>query len=185
MTIWKDVKGYEGLYQISNEGSVKSIARIVSVNSSQKCRSVRENILKLNERPNDYLFVDLSKNNVAKIHSIHVLVALHFVPNPDGKPEINHKDGNKKNNNDWNLEWSTKSENARHTYDVLGRKGFKSAGKVVYCYNQDLTLIKQYPKVSAVEMEGFNSRSVATAARTRKVNYKGFVWSYTPLHEAA
>lgn len=72
--------------------------------------------LKTNKRGGGYLRVSLSVNGNKTMKLIHVLVATAFIPNPENKPEINHLDGDKENNNDWNLQWATRSENAKHAY---------------------------------------------------------------------
>ena len=99
--IWKPVVGYEGHYQVSNFGRVKSI------------KFGKEIILKQNIR-RGYYYVCLSKNGIAKNYFVHRLVAQAFLPNPDNLPQVNHKDEDKTNNNVTNLEWCTKEENQNH-----------------------------------------------------------------------
>jgi hypothetical protein len=105
--IWKDVKGYEGLYQVSNLGRIKSIIRKGKILSNKSHR---------------YISVIFYKNKLRKNIRVHRLVAGAFIPNPENKPQVNHIDGNKKNNNVNNLEWNTQLENIRHAY----RTGIKS-----------------------------------------------------------
>jgi len=100
--IWKDIKGYEKLYQISNLGKVKSF-----------CRS-KERILKIGIRPDGYEQIFLCMHYSRKHYFVHRLVALHFLKNPENKPEINHKNGIKTNNCVDNLEWVTHKENMHH-----------------------------------------------------------------------
>ena len=99
---WKPIKGYEGLYEVSNTGKIKSFQR-------GKIR-----ILYPRKTPRGYLHVILSKNKVNKDLRVHRLVASAFIPNPLNKPEVNHIDGNKDNNNVDNLEWATRGENMNH-----------------------------------------------------------------------
>lgn len=116
--VWRDIKGYEGKYQVSNLGRVKSL---------HYNRSDKEKVL-LPRTKTRYQYVVLSKNNKVAHKYIHRLVAEYFVPNPDNKPYVNHKDGNKHNNNAENLEWMTPLENNLHAYHVLGKHpmhGFK------------------------------------------------------------
>ena len=104
---WKDIEGYEGLYQISNLGRVK---RLIGINI------YKEHYLKPVKDRYGYLYVCLSKNNKHKVKTLHRLVAIYFIPNPDNKPCVNHIDGNKKNNKVENLEWCTYKENTCHAY---------------------------------------------------------------------
>ncbi len=114
--IWKDIEGYEGLYQVSNLGRVKSLERYQQNHS--KLQKVEEKIKIIHIKSNGYQFVQLYKNNIMKNLHIHRLVAQAFIPNPDNKPQINHIDGNKLNNNVTNLEWCTNSENGKHAYKL-------------------------------------------------------------------
>ena len=103
MEVWKDIEGYEGKYQVSNEGRVRSLYD----------RGVkREKILSLLNHNCGYLVITLSLNGVHKRYLVHRLVAMAFIDNPNGYEFVNHKDENKKNNNVENLEWCTKSYNA-------------------------------------------------------------------------
>lgn len=109
--IWKDVTGYEGLYKISNHGRVLSCKRITIRGNSRTNRPERILSNKFNHQ---YEFVKLSKNGIRHNIVIHRLVAIHFVENPENKPNVNHKDLNKRNNHYTNLEWVTSSENNIH-----------------------------------------------------------------------
>ena len=107
--IWKPVKGFEGYYEVSNLGRVRSVAIYVnSKNNSKRYRS--ERILK-GILHNEYLWVTLSKDNIKIKKRIHRLVAEVFIPNPDNLPFINHKDEVKTNNVFKNLEWCTPEYN--------------------------------------------------------------------------
>ena len=108
--IWKDIQNYEGLYQISNQGSIRSLLR------SGKCKRY----LKPYITSDGYARVILSKNGKLKSHKIHRLVAETFIPNPDNLPQINHKDEHKLNNCVDNLEWCTAKYNIN--YGVRSKK---------------------------------------------------------------
>lgn len=110
--IWKDVKGYEGLYCISNHGNVRSIKKIIDKGKWGIVVFPQKRLKPINDR--EYLFVNLYKNKKVKKTAIHVLVATHFILNPKNKPQVNHKDGNKSNPYYKNLEWVTHKENAEH-----------------------------------------------------------------------
>jgi len=105
MRIYYDIKGYEGIYQLSKDGKVLSKAR----------QGAKTKVLK--GARGEYLCVHLTKNGKTKKKRIHRLLAEMFIPNPDNKPQVNHKDGNKYNNSLENLEWVTNGENVKHAYD--------------------------------------------------------------------
>ena len=120
MEIWKDIKGYEGLYQVSNKGHVKSL---------NYRRTGKEGILKGRLDKDGYLRVGLCKNKKQKPFYIHRLVAKAFLPNPNNLPEVNHIDENKENNHVENLEWCDRkynnnygSRNERASVSMKGKK---------------------------------------------------------------
>lgn len=113
--IWKPIKGYEGLYEVSNFGRVKSL---------NYNRTGEEKILKFLENKK-YLSVSLWKNKKYKQYKVHRLVAITFIPNPDNKPYVNHLDCDPSNNNVNNLEWCTQKENMQYA-GKLNRLGEKS-----------------------------------------------------------
>lgn len=112
--LWKDIKGYEGKYMVSNTGKVLSLnyenRGYSKIMSNNRCDG------------HGYPAITLCKNGIKKQYRIHRLVAEAFIDNINNKPYINHKDGNIRNNNVSNLEWCTPRENIKHMYDVLGYK---------------------------------------------------------------
>ena len=119
MEEWKPINGYEGAYEISSEGRVRSLGRYQNcVHNGKEFR--KERIMKLYLSEWKYLTVSLCKNSKHKSFQVHRLVAEAFIPNPENKEEVNHKNGNKTDNRLANLEWTTKSENAVHAHRVLG-----------------------------------------------------------------
>lgn len=114
--VWKDIAGYEGLYQVSNRGRVRSLARVVPHSTGGKL-TVSPKILIPKDR-NGYDHVSLWKNNKEYRVKVHRLVAQVFIPNPENKPEVNHIDANPKNNVVENLEWVTRRENMRHAINL-------------------------------------------------------------------
>jgi hypothetical protein len=134
--VWVPVKNYEEMYHISNFGRVKALAKSYSYRRKKgevRNRITKEKIMKMSYCSNEYIKVILGQkfkydgsldNNKKiypqKIHLVHRLVANHFIPNPENKSDVNHKDFNRKNNHVDNLEWTTKSENAIHSIVATG-----------------------------------------------------------------
>lgn len=114
--IWKNIKGYEGLYQVSNYGKVRSLdKKVKGSNQYGKIFFVTKKGKQLKSRiKNGYCNVHLIKNGVLKEFTIHRLVAEAFIPNPNNLPQVNHKDENKANNYVENLEWCTRSYNCSY-----------------------------------------------------------------------
>ena len=122
MEIWKAIKDYEGLYVVSDIGKVKGLHRSV-VHMGRKI-TIKEKILHNRVNNFGYKEVRLSKDGKTTTKFIHILKAQAFIPNPEGKKEVNHKDGNKVNNHISNLEWVTHAENIKHAYSSgLIKKG--------------------------------------------------------------
>ena len=122
--IWKDIKDYEGLYQVSDEGLVRSLDRYIVWKTNfkrfQKGRVLKSECCK----STGYLYVNLNKNNKAKHCTVHRLVAQAFIPNPDNLPHVNHKDEDRTNNRADNLEWITNEDNLK--YSNAWKKGAKN-----------------------------------------------------------
>ena len=117
--LWVDIKGFEGLYQVSNKGNIKSLARYDKYYRLGKpiMRHREEKILKFKTNKYGYYEVCLRKNNKNHHFCVHRLVASNFLLNLESKPTVNHIDGNKLNNEVYNLEFATVSENTKHAYE--------------------------------------------------------------------
>lgn len=113
--IWKDIPGYEGLYRVSRCGKIKRLAVVENANAYQSLK--KERILACNSITNYYRQVNLRKEAKYKAFMVHRLVAIAFIPNPENKPLVNHKDRDKTNNHVDNLEWCTQQENIQHWVD--------------------------------------------------------------------
>jgi len=122
MEEWRDIEGYEGLYQVSNYGRVKSVERREKL-SDGRYRTRREKIRIVRKNREGYEQLSIWKNSKQRTVIVHRLVANAFLPCPGVGYEVNHKDGNKTNNTLENLEWVTHSYNTKHTFAELGRVG--------------------------------------------------------------
>ena len=120
--VWKDIPGYEGLYQVSNTGKVRSL---------NYRRTGKKQILKQYINNTGYKRVALRKNNKVKWYLVHRLVAQAFIPNPHNYPIINHKDENPANNAVWNLEWCTMDYNIDYSKNKKMEKQFKEANRII------------------------------------------------------
>lgn len=166
---WKPVIGYEGLYLVSNTGNVKSIAK--------------NKVFALCYDNYGYPIVSLTKNKKAKTKTVHRLVALAFIPNPDKKPQVNHIDGNKSNNSVENLEWATNRENVVHSFKQLGRIGVRGGrhpiSKQIYQYTSDGTLISEYESYGDVfRKTGYSISAIHDCCNGRWSSAYGFIWSH-------
>ena len=158
--IFKDIEGYEGLYQISNLGRVKSFPR----NGTYK----KMRVLKQSKNTQGYWFVNLSKNNKQKGKVIHRLIAIHFIPNPTNKPYINHKDSDRGNYAISNLEWVTGSENIKHCYRQGNRTQKGENNNHSKLNPADIKKIRELSKTqSGVLISSLFNISVATVSQIK------------------
>lgn len=175
--IWKDIDGYEGLYQVSNMGRVKSLERTRNMNlpSHKKPAPVSERILTFGKSLG-YRSVTLAKCGVNKHFRVHKLVALAFIPNPDNKTQINHKDGDKHNNRVDNLEWVTPKENQRHAIK-LGLRDDSFRRKTVNQYDRDGNFIRSWNGyVEIRDKLGFPVQAICGCCKGRNPTAYGYVW---------
>jgi len=174
---WRDIKGYEGRYQVSNLGRVKSLERAAAGRSYSK-RYLKERILKPKPNNRGYLRVNLC-NGTGKREQffVHRLVCEAFHKNPKGKPCVNHIDENKTNNAANNLEWCTYRENNNH--GTHNARMAKAKSKPVGQYTRDGMLIKIWQSTREVERQlGFNHRNISRAANGKRKTAYGYIWKY-------
>lgn len=172
MENWKDIKGYEGRYQVSDLGRVKSL----NYNKTGK-----ERIKKAAKGSCGYVIVTLSNGGKLKGFLVHRLVAEAFLPNPDRLPQVNHKDEDKTNNAVSNLEWCDRKYNINYG---TGTERMKvSKGKTVYQYTMDGTLVCVYPSAKeAGRQTGYAQTHISACCRGKQNCYKGFIWSCTLIN---
>lgn len=173
---WKDVVGFEGLYQISNFGRLKSF-KVTPLGQ----------IISLTNTKGDYLRVVLQGKGVPrKSISVHRLVAEHFLPPPPCRSVVNHIDGNKQNNRADNIEWISQAENVRHSKNHLHQTQFDGMlsynhkrRRKVYQYNNAGTLLASYESCKeASEKTGICKRSIERAANGERKTAGGSIWKY-------
>lgn len=197
--IWKDVVGYEGLYQVSNLGRVKSLDRKIYFKMpfypySNSVRVSRGRILKNPINTAGYPEVRLSKNGNYRTCTVHRLKAEAFIPNPENKRTVNHRDGIKSNNGYHidgkdNLEWATDSENITHAYRELGAKsaltgkfGSKNPfSKSIIQYTKDGKFIAEYDSMSEAQRKtGIRQGNISSCCCMRPgcKTAGGFIWKF-------
>ena len=171
---WKDIKNYEGLYQISNLGRVK---RIKFINKMAIIN--REKILKNIKNNHDYYIVRLCKNNKCKIYQVHRLVAEAFIPNPNNLPQVNHKDENKLNNNINNLEWCSSKYNCNYGARNLkiGVKT-KNNGKPVYQIKNNKIINTWFNIKTAGDNLKINKSNICECCKGNRKTAGGYNWEY-------
>lgn len=179
--IWKDIKGYEGLYQVSNLGRIKSLPRDTNNQYKNGLIMKPHNYL-------GYLKIQLRKNGNYKWFCVHRLVAMAFLKNYNSKLQVNHKNGNKDDNNLENLEMVTASENQLHSYRVLknipsmkNRFGSKHvAAKAIYQFDKNNIFIKKWNSIiEATKTLNICACNITDCAKGNRKTAGGFIWKYT------
>ena len=179
MEIWRDIKGYEGLYQVSNLGRVKSLGNGCS-NAS------KERILKPfidNREGKGYLRVTLCKNGKTKRFQVHRLVAEAFIPNPNNLPFINHKSEIKSQNNVENLEWCDQKYNnsfgTRIERIVKANINHPNKSKPVLQYDLEGNFIKEWESTMEIDRQlGFAHTNISKCCKGKYKQAYGYIWRY-------
>lgn len=178
--IWKDIPGYEGLYQASNLGKIKSMPR-------KGTHSQEEYILKEKKRRKGYHEIALTKECKTKHYFVHRLIAMTFIPNPLNLPQIDHIDDNKSNNCVNNLQWITNADNMAKAWRTGARtieKTYKRGkdnkiSKSVMQYDLEGNFIKQWYCIKDIERElKFHSGNICCCCRHKRPTAYGFKWEY-------
>lgn len=175
MEEWKDIKGYEGLYQVSNEGNVRSL----NYNHTNTIKN-----LKLTLETHGYLVASLVKNSKQTRKYVHRLVAETFIPNPNNYLIINHKNEKKDGNAVDNLEWCDHKYNNNYgtRNERISKHNInKKNSKQVYQYTLDGKLVAIWASTRECGRNGYNQRSISKCCNGKLKTHKGYIWSYEPL----
>lgn len=183
--IWKDIKCYEGLYQVSNLGNIRKLRFINNITNKEKQFNITPQIIN-----SGYYKVVLYKNGKYKNKLLHRLVAETFIDNPYNKTQVNHRDGNKLNNSVENLEWCSQSENMKHAYKnnlivsyAAGKYGANSlkAKKVNMLDKKTRKIIKTFGSlIDAAKYIGVNkSCHIVSCCKGRLKTAYGYKWEYS------
>ena len=175
--IWKDIEGYESLYQVSNFGRIKSLERTIQ---HKTCYGglyhVKGRILKPKIEKDGYFRISLTKNGIKKYYRLNRLVAQAFIPNPNNYPIVNHKDENKLNNNADNLEWCTQKYNVNYG-NAINKKKEKLSIKVNQ-YDLNGVFIKTWNSINDAIRYYNNNTQICQCCKGKRNNVCGYLWKY-------
>ena len=183
MAEWRDVVGYEGLYQVSNLGRVRSLGRIIYWRGTSLFREGRIMTPRINKY--GYFQLTLTKDKKHKTHTVHRLVAEAFIPNPDNLPQVNHKDENKLNNCIDNLEWCDSPNNCnygtRNKRISASQINDKNKSKPILQYTLSNFLLKEYKSIHEANRDTGIDRKDISYVCNNKCGHKtagGYIWKY-------
>lgn len=180
--VWKDIKGRFG-YKVSNLGNVLSVGRVITL-SDGRTKTIKECLLGGFLNRTGYRLVQLGNR---KRYQVHRLVAEAFIPNPDNKPQVNHKNGIHNDNRVDNLEWVTASENCLHSVRVLGNTPHKMFvgcekdhpnSKVILQIKNGNIVAEFYGMNEAQRKTGINNTAICMACKGKRKHAGGYEWKY-------
>ena len=181
--VWKDIKGFENIFQISNYGRLKSLSRLVKIKGG-KYRLKKEKIIKPSIGTCGYYQYPLRYNNVSKTILIHIEVAKAFVPNDNKLSEVNHKDENKLNNFFENLEWCTRSYNNnyknRKKREIETQINTHPSRKEVQQIDKEGNVIATFQSERDAErVTGICHNNICDCLKGRRKSAGGYFWKYS------
>ena len=172
--IWKEIPGYNGIYFVSNKGRVKSVDHYLDGRRGSGKQNGR--FLKFQKDKKGYLRASLSLNKKRFQTGVHRLVANAFIPNPDNKPQVNHKDGDKENNNDWNLEWNTNQENQIHAVlNGLVKPNYGEKHHMAKLSNADVLKVRQLHSIGFTNKELSKDFGVSEPAMSKILRRETYI----------
>lgn len=179
--IWKDVPGYDGVYQVSSIGRVRSVTRVIKHGDHK--RTSYGTILIQYVTVWGYMGIGFYKDRKRKCHPIHRLVAIAFIPNPENKKQVNHKNGIKTDNRIENLEWATPHENISHAFSnglsFVKRGSGNHFAKAIVQYDLKGNFVAKYGcAMDAYRKHGYHSSNLSKACKKKIKTAYGFIWNY-------
>ena len=175
--IWKDVPGYEGLYQVSNLGEIKSLPHDVIRNNGRKYRV--NGLIKAQISNNGYKMVSLHKEGKGRLFMVHILVSLAFIPNSENKPFIDHINTNRADNRVTNLRWVTRLENERNPLTMQKKKNHAKRMSKPILKIKGGNIIAEYESINeAARINKIQATSICHVCMGKRKSYKGFIWRY-------
>lgn len=187
MKTWKPVDRYEGLYEVSSAGEIRSVDRYINTNIRHvQSRMQAGRVITQSKKKTGYMTVDLSKDGIVKTTLVHRIVANAFIPAEQGRRYVNHKDGNKSNNDVSNLEWVTSSENRIHAFET--GLAIPTRSKPIMCLesNDEFRdsmkasewIMKHYPEKTKSTRQ-IVAQNIRSCAKGRTPKAYGFTWKFT------
>lgn len=196
--IWRGIKGYEGLYVVSDQGRIKSLGRVVTDKRGRN-RNIRQRIKKFAINSYGYAVVSLCKNSITRVWPVHRLIAMAFIPNPDDKPQIDHINRDTLDNRLENLRWVTPKENINNPNTIeyckthvdkkaaailanrtKSLKRTKTAPKRVYCYTLEGAFVKEYDSINdAGRSIGLSATGIKPVLDKSSYTFGGYLWTTT------